>query len=102
MEGYHHRLRERFINRVTNFWGFMLFMLKETCIMHGTLERMRGGEVMQGRRRAYQRNEDRIQQYKANYLHDHDKISFLMNVVRTLQRNLFIVYLLISILILNI
>ena len=65
MEGYHHRLRERFINRITNFWGFMLFMLKETCIMHGIYERMRGGEAMQGRRRAYQRNEDRIQQYKA-------------------------------------
>jgi len=27
MEGYHHRLRERFTNRVTNFWGFMLFLL---------------------------------------------------------------------------
>ncbi len=54
-------------------------MLKETCIMHGIFERMRGGEVMQGRRRTYQKNEDRIQQYKANYLHDHDKISFLMN-----------------------
>ena len=52
----------------------MLFMLKETCIMHGIYERMRGGEAMQGRRRAYQRNEDRIQQYKANYLHDHDKM----------------------------
>jgi hypothetical protein len=58
----------------------MSFMLKETCTMHGIFERMRGGEVTQGRRRAYQRNEDRIQQYKANYLHDHDKISFLMNV----------------------
>jgi len=33
MEGYHHRLRERFTNRVTNFWGFMLFMLNESCIM---------------------------------------------------------------------
>ena len=32
----------------------MLFMLKETCIMHGIYERMRGGEAMQGRRRAYQ------------------------------------------------
>ena len=31
MEGYHHRLRERFTNRITNFWGFMLFMLKESC-----------------------------------------------------------------------
>ena len=80
MEGYHHRLRERFVNRISNLWRFMLFMLKETCIMHGILERMRGGEVMQGRRRAYQRNEDRIQQYKDNYIHDHDKIAFLMNV----------------------
>ena len=48
MEGYHHRLRERFTNRITNFWGFMLFMLKESCIMHAILTRMRGGEVMQG------------------------------------------------------
>jgi hypothetical protein len=34
MEGYHHRLRERFTNRITNFWGFMLFMLNESCIMY--------------------------------------------------------------------
>ena len=33
MEGYHHRI-------------------KETCIMHGIFERMRGEELMQGRRRA--------------------------------------------------
>jgi hypothetical protein len=26
----------------------MLFMLKESCIMHAILRRMRGGEVMQG------------------------------------------------------
>jgi len=26
MEGYHHRLRERFTNRISNFWGFMLFI----------------------------------------------------------------------------
>ena len=42
MEGYHHRLRERFTNRISNFWGFMLFILKETFIMKGVLERMRG------------------------------------------------------------
>ena len=34
MEGYHHRFRERFTNRITNFWGFMLFMLNESCIMY--------------------------------------------------------------------
>jgi hypothetical protein len=51
MEGYHHRLRERYTNRVTNFWGFMLFMLKETCLMNAILMRMRGGKIMQGRRR---------------------------------------------------
>ena len=28
MEGYHHRLRERFTNRIVNYWGFMLFILK--------------------------------------------------------------------------
>ena len=49
MEGYHYRLRERFTNRITNFWGFMLFILRETFIMHGVLDRMRG-DVMQGRR----------------------------------------------------
>jgi hypothetical protein len=38
-------------NRVTNFWGFMLFMLKETCLMNAILMRMRGGEVMKGRRK---------------------------------------------------
>jgi len=64
LEGYHHRLRERFTNRITNFWGFMLFMLKESCIMHAILTRMRGGEVMQGRRKAYRRNEERILQLK--------------------------------------
>jgi len=70
MEGYHHRLRERFTNRVTNFWGFMLFMLKESC--NAILTRMREGEVIQGRRKAYRRNEERIQQLKANYENDHD------------------------------
>ena len=39
----------------------MLFMLKETCLMHAMLMRMRGGEIMQGRRRKYKRNEDRIE-----------------------------------------
>ena len=72
MEGYHHRLRERFTNRISNFWGFMLFILKETFIMKGVLERMRGGDIMQGRRRTYQLNENRIQQLKANYEQDHD------------------------------
>jgi hypothetical protein len=47
MEVYHHRLRERFTNRITNFWGFMPFMLKETFVMHGVLDRMRGGEKCQ-------------------------------------------------------
>ncbi len=32
--------------------------------------RMRGGEIMQGRRRKYRRNEDRIEQFKANYMQD--------------------------------
>ena len=67
MEGYHHRLRERFTNRITNFWGFMLFMLKESCIMHAILTRMRGGE-------------ERIQQLKVNYENDHDILVFLNNV----------------------
>ena len=79
MEGYHHRLRERFTNRISNFWGFMLFILKETFIMKGILERMRGGDVMPGRRRTYQRNKDRIQQLKANYEQDHDILVFLTN-----------------------
>ena len=63
MEGYHHRLRESFTNWISNFWGFMLFILKETFIMHGVLERMRGGDVMPGRRKIYQRNEDRMQTF---------------------------------------
>ena len=70
---------ERFTNRISNFWGFMLFMLKETFVMHGVLDRMRGGDVMSGRRRTYQRNEDRIQQLKANYEQDHDILVFLTN-----------------------
>ena len=80
MEGYHHRLRERFTNRITNFWGFMLFMLKETCLMHAILMRMRGGEIMQGRRKQYRKNEDRIEQFKANYMQDHNIMSFLSHV----------------------
>jgi hypothetical protein len=80
MEGYHYRLRERFTNRVTNFWGFMLFMLKETCLMNAILMRMRGGEVMKGRRKKYRRNEDRIEQFKANYMEDHNIILFLSSV----------------------
>jgi len=39
MEGYHHRLRERFTNRISNFWGFMLFIVKETFILKGVLRR---------------------------------------------------------------
>ena len=80
MEGYHHRLRERFTNRVINFWGFMLFMLKETCLMNAILMRRRGGEVMKGRRKKYQRNKDRIEQFKANYMEDHNIMLFLSNV----------------------
>ena len=79
MEGYHHRLRERFTNRISNFWGFMLITLIETFIMQGVLERMRGKDVMPGRRRTYQRNEDRIQQLKANYEQDHDILVFITN-----------------------
>ena len=41
-------------------------MLKESCIIQ-ILRRMRGGEVLQGRRKAYRRDEERIQQLKANY-----------------------------------
>ena len=80
MEGYHHRLRVRFTNRVTNFWGFMQFMLKETCLMNAILMRMKGGEVMQGRRKQYRRNEERIEQFKANYIQDHNIMSFLSHV----------------------
>ena len=36
--------------------------------MNKELDRMRRGEVMPGRKRSYQRNEDRIQQLKANKL----------------------------------
>ena len=78
MEGYHHRFSERFTDRISNFWGFMLFILKETSIMHGVLERMRGGDVMPGRRRTYQRNEGRIQRLKANYEQDQDILVFLL------------------------
>ena len=80
MEGYHHRLRERFTNRVTNFWGFMLFMIKETCLMNAILMRMKGGEEMKGRRKKYRRNEDKIEQFKANFMEDHNIMSFLSNV----------------------
>ena len=79
MEGYHHRLREGFTNRISNFWGFILFILKETFMMHGVLYRMRRGDVMPGRRRTHQMNEDRIQQLKANYEQDHDILVFLTN-----------------------
>jgi hypothetical protein len=36
-------------------------MLKEICLMHAILMRMRVGEIMQGKRRKYRRNEDRIE-----------------------------------------
>ena len=65
LEGYHHRLRERFTNRVTNFWSFMLFILKESYLQSAYLERMRGGEQVPGRRRKYQRNEEMIMQHRA-------------------------------------
>jgi len=58
----------------------MLFMLKESCIMHAILRRIRGGGVIQGRRKAYRRNEERIQQLKANYENDHDIIVLLNNI----------------------
>ena len=48
--------------------------------MHAILTRMRGGELMQGRRKAYRRNEERIQQLKVNYENDHDILVFLNNV----------------------
>ena len=48
-------------------------------MMHGVLDRMRRGDVMPGRRRSYQMNEDRIQQLKANYEQDHDILVFLTN-----------------------
>jgi len=62
LEGYHHRLRERFTNRVTYFWGFMLFILKESYLQSAYLEKMKGGEQVPGRRRKYQRNEEMIMQ----------------------------------------
>jgi len=33
--------------------------------MNAILMRMRGGEIMKGRRKKYQKNEDRIEQFKA-------------------------------------
>ena len=44
--------------------------------MHEVLERIRGGDVMPGRRRTYQMNEDMIQQLKANYEQDHNSVSY--------------------------
>ena len=75
-----HRTNNDMTNRVTNFWGFMLFMLKETCLMHAILMRMRGGEIMQARRRKYKRNEERIEQFKANYMQDNNIMTFLTHV----------------------
>ena len=48
--------------------------------MHAILRRIRGGGVIQGRRKAYRRNEKRIQQLKANYENDHDIIVLLNNI----------------------
>ena len=80
LEGYHHRLRERFTNRVTNFWGFMLFILKESYLQSAYLERMRGGDQVPGRRRKYQRNEEMIMQHRANLVADNNILGFLVHV----------------------
>ena len=80
LEGYHHRLRERFKNRVTNFWGFMLFILKESYLQSAYLERTRGGEQVPGRRRKYQRNEEMIMQHRANLVADNNILNFLVHV----------------------
>ena len=80
LEGYHHRLRERFTNRVTNFWGFMLFIIKESYLQSAYLERMREGEQVPGRRRKYQRNEERIMQHRANLVADNNILGFLVHV----------------------
>ena len=48
--------------------------------MHAILMRMRGGEIMQGRRRKYKRNEERIEQFKANYMQDNNIMTFLTHV----------------------
>jgi hypothetical protein len=81
LEGYHHRLRERFTNRVTNFWGFMLFILKESYLQSAYLERMRGGEQVPGRRRKYRRNEEMIMRHRANLVADNIRISSTCKVV---------------------
>jgi len=74
-EGESSRFFLRFTDWISNFWGFMLFILKETSIMNGVLERMRGRDVIPSRRRTYHR----IQQLKANYEQDQDILVFLTN-----------------------
>jgi hypothetical protein len=69
-------LRRNYINAN----NIIISMLKETCLMNAILMRMRGGEVMKGTRKKYQRNEDRIEQFKANYMEDHKIMLFLSNV----------------------
>jgi len=69
-------LRRNYINAN----NIIISMLKETCLMNAILMRMRGGEVMKGTRKKYQRNEDRIEQFKANYMEDHNIMLFLSNV----------------------
>jgi len=82
LEEYHHRLREIFTNRVTNFWGLMLFILKVSYLQSACLERMRGGggEQVPGRRRKYQRNEEMIMQHRANLVADYNILGFLVHV----------------------
>ena len=80
LEWYNHWLRERFTNRVTNFWGFMLFILKESYLQSAYLESMRGGELVPGRRRKYQRNEEMIMQHRANLVADSNILGFLVHV----------------------
>jgi len=54
----------------------------EVCVLKhiNYLMRMRGGEIMQGGRKKYRKNEDRIEQFKANYMQDHNIMSFLTHV----------------------
>jgi len=72
---------ERFTNRVTNHWGFMLFILKESYLQSAYLERMRGGEQVPGRRRKYRRNEEMIMRHRANLVADNIRISSTCKVV---------------------
>jgi hypothetical protein len=47
----------------------------------GEIMRMRGGEIMQARRRKYKRNEERIEQFKANYMQDNNIMTFLTHIM---------------------